>query len=113
MSGSASEPTGHGSALGLTLALLALLVLAGLSLALRFANLGTLGMGVALLIATAKACIILVFFMEILAERATVRFAFATGVSLFALLLALVVADVLTRGRLGPSPPGTAQRYRG
>jgi cytochrome c oxidase subunit 4 len=113
VSRSESAHPGHGSALGVTLALVALLTLAGLSLVLRFANLGTLGMGVALLIATAKAGIILVFFMEILDERPTVRFAFAAGLTLFALLLSLVIADVLTRGSLGPNPPGTAQRYRG
>jgi len=101
------------SALAVTLALVGLLALAGLSLALRFAHLGTLGMGIAMLIAALKAGLILVFFMEILDERATVRLAFAAGVTLFALLLALVVADVLTRGQLGPSPPGTAERYLG
>ena len=61
-----------------------------------------------------KAGLVVVFFMELLVERPTVRFAFATCVSLFALMLALVVADVVTRP-VAPlrSPAGTQARDRG
>jgi cytochrome c oxidase subunit 4 len=102
------------SARGLGLTLLALLLLAGLSLGLRFAHLASLNVPVALSIAAIKAVLVAVFFMEILVEKATVRFAFAACLSLFALLLALLVADVVTRSAppLG-NPPGTASRDYG
>ena len=102
------------SARGLLLTLVALLVLAAFSLAMRFANLGGYGFLVGLGVAVLKAALVAVFFMELLAEKATVRFAFATCLAVFALLLAFVLADILTR----PVPPlqnpaGTAQRHRG
>jgi cytochrome c oxidase subunit 4 len=102
------------SARGLLLTLLALLVLAGFSLAMRFAHLGALGFGVGLGVAVLKAALVAVFFMEILTERPSARLAFATCLSLLALLLALVVADILTRA-VPPldNPPGTAHRAEG
>jgi len=106
-----SRPT---SARGLTLTLMALLSLAGFSLAMRFAHIGAASYGVGLGVAAIKAALVVVFFMEILVEKATVRLAFAVCLSLFSLLLALVLADVLTRATPPlPNPPGSAQRYRG
>jgi cytochrome c oxidase subunit IV len=110
-----SETTAHEtSARGLLLTLVALLVLAGFSFAMRFAHLGDYGFLVGLGVAVIKAGLVAVFFMEILAEKATVHLAFATCLCFFAVLLAFVLADILTR----PVPPvqnpaGTAQRYRG
>lgn len=105
---------GETSARGLLVTLLALLALAGFSLAMRFAHLGGAGYVVALGVAAIKAALVAVFFMEILVERATVRFAFVTCLSLFALLLAFVLADVVTRSQAPlENPAGTAQRYRG
>lgn len=102
------------SARGLAYTLAALLLLAALSLVLRFAQLGSFSFPVALGIAVMKALLVLIFFMELLTERPTVRFAFVTGLSLFALMLTLVVADVLTRSPpVLRAPPGTAQRYHG
>jgi cytochrome c oxidase subunit 4 len=102
------------SAGGLLKTLLALLFLAGLSLVMRFVHLGSLSFPVALGIACIKALLIAVFFMEILTEKVTSRFAIAAGLVLFAIFLALVLADVLTRS-IPPlqSPPGTEPRYRG
>jgi cytochrome c oxidase subunit 4 len=111
---SASTAARETSARGLLLTLVALLLLAGLSLALRFAHLGGWGYAVGLGIAVVKAALVGVFFMEILVEKAAVRLAFATCVVLLALLLALVLADVVTRA--GPpleDPPGTEPRVRG
>jgi cytochrome c oxidase subunit 4 len=106
----ATEPT---SAAHLLFTLVGLLLLAALSLSLRFAHLGGWGMPVALAIALAKAGLILVFFMEILGERTTVRLAFTAGVSLFVLMLLFIVADVVTRSRPPFHPPGTAERSLG
>jgi cytochrome c oxidase subunit 4 len=102
------------SARGLAYTLLVLLLLAGLSLGLRFAQLGSFSFPVALGIAALKALLVAIFFMELLTEKATVRFAFLAGLTLFALMLVLVVADVLTRSTPPlQAPPGTAQRYYG
>jgi cytochrome c oxidase subunit 4 len=92
----------------------ALLLLAGLSLLLRFAHLGSFGFVAALVIAVVKAALVAVIFMELWHEKPTVRFAFAAGLTLFALLLTLVVADVVTRA-IPPlqNPPGTAPRHYG
>ena len=102
------------SARGLLLTLVALLALAGISLVMRFQHLGAAGYAVGLGIAAVKAALVGVFFMELHLEKPTARFAFATCVSLLALFLALVVADVLTRP-VPPlsNPPGTASRARG
>ena len=106
-------PHGETSALGLLGTLVALLVLAGVSLALRFAHLGGAGFAVALGIALAKAFLVALFFMEILTERATVRLAFLAGLALFVLFMGLVVADVVTRSAPPWEPPGVEPRYRG
>jgi cytochrome c oxidase subunit 4 len=102
------------SARGLLLTLVALLLLAGFSLAMRFAHIGGYGFLVGMGVAVIKAALVAVFFMEILTEKMTARFAFAACLSLFALLLSLVIADVITRP-IPPlrDPPGTGQRYRG
>jgi cytochrome c oxidase subunit 4 len=98
----------------LTVTLVALLVLAGLSLVLRYAHLGSFSFLAALLIALVKAVIVAFVFMELGHEKPSARFAFAAGLSLFALLVVLVVSDVLTR-TIPPlsNPPGTAERYHG
>jgi cytochrome c oxidase subunit 4 len=117
MSETAGTPASEGhetSARGLLLTLVALLLLAGFSLAMRFAHLGSFGFLVGLGVAAIKAALVAVFFMDIFTEKVTARFAFATCISLVALLLALVLADILTRS-VPPleNPAGTAQRYHG
>jgi cytochrome c oxidase subunit 4 len=102
------------SARGLFTTWLVLMLLAGLSLALRFAHLGGYGTLAALGIAAIKALLVALVFMELAYERATVRMAFAAGLALLAVMLTLMIADVLTR-TVPPldNPPGTAHRYRG
>ena len=102
------------SALGLFVTWLALTLLAALSLALRFAHLGVYGFAAALGIAVLKAAVVALVFMELVYERATVRFAFLAGLGLLAVLLTFMIADVVTRP-IPPldNPPGTAQRYMG
>lgn len=98
----------------LLLTLIALFVLAGLSLALRFAHLENWGYPVALGIAVIKAVLVAVFFMEIVAEKPTVGFAIVTALLLLAVFLALVLGDVVTRTTPPLSnPPGTEQRANG
>ncbi len=93
---------------------LALMLLAGLSLALRFAHIGAFSFPVALGIAFVKALLVALVFMELAFEKPTVRFALLAGVTLLSVMLSLMVADVLTR-TIPPleDPPGTAQRYHG
>ncbi|HEY1692502.1 MAG TPA: cytochrome C oxidase subunit IV family protein [Polyangiaceae bacterium] len=112
--GTARETARETSARGLLFTLIALLALAGFSLAMRFAHLGAAGYVVGLGIALVKAVLVVVFFMELLTEKATARIAFVVCLSLFALLLAFVLADIVTRG-VPPlrSPAGTAERARG
>jgi cytochrome c oxidase subunit 4 len=102
------------SARGLFFTWVALMLLAGASLGLRFAHLGGLGMVVALAIAAAKAALVALVFMELALERASVRIAFAAGLVMIALLVTLMVADVVTRA-LPPlrNPPGTEARDYG
>ena len=106
------ETTGETSARGLVFTLLSLLALAGASLGLRYAHLGGLGFAAALGIAAIKAVLVALFFMEIGGERPSVRFAFAAGLGLLALMLSLILADIVTRAP-AENPPGTAQRYHG
>jgi cytochrome c oxidase subunit 4 len=94
--------------------LLALLVLAGVSLALRFAHLGNLGMPVAMGIALVKAVLVGLVFMELAFEKPSIRFAFAAGLLMVAIMLGLMIADVMTRA-VPPlqDPPGTQPRTYG
>ncbi|HEY5241170.1 MAG TPA: hypothetical protein VIJ22_06890 [Polyangiaceae bacterium] len=111
---SAAAPSRETSARGLLLTLLALLVLAGFSLAMRFAHLGTAGYVVGLGVAAVKAVLVVVFFMEILLEKVTVRLAFVTCLFMLAVFLAFVVGDVVTRATPPlQNPAGTAPRDRG
>ncbi len=117
MSGVEVREVGETSARGLLYTLLALVLLAALSLGLRFAHLGGFSYPVALGIALVKALLVVVFFMEIFVEKASVRFAFGAGLALVALLLGLMVADVMTRSASPLTPPATpgamAQRSHG
>jgi caa(3)-type oxidase subunit IV len=92
----------------------ALMALAALSLALRFAHLGPLGMVAALGIAVVKVVLVGLVFMELAFERASVRLAFAAGLLMIVVMLALMVGDVVTRA-VPPleNPPGTEPRTSG
>jgi cytochrome c oxidase subunit 4 len=102
------------SARGLAFTAIALFVLAGTSLALRFAHLGGAGFPVAMAIAAAKAILVAIFFMEIATEKPTIGIAFVTGFAMLAILVAFVVADIVTRA-VPPlaNPPGMATRDYG
>jgi cytochrome c oxidase subunit 4 len=102
------------SARALFVTWLVLMVLAGLSLGLRFAHLGSLGMLAALGIAAVKAILVGLVFMELAFEKPSIRFAFAAGLFMIALMLALMIGDVVTRADPPlQDPPGTEPRARG
>jgi cytochrome c oxidase subunit 4 len=107
---SIKEPT----VLVLVLTLVALLLLAALSLVLSRLNLGGYSYPVALGIAVVKAALVAVFFMELLHEATATHLVLGAGITLLGLLIALLVADVVTRTvpPLEP-PPGNAQRFHG
>jgi cytochrome c oxidase subunit 4 len=102
------------SARPLVFTLFALLFLAALSLVLSRFDLGGLNVPLALGIAVVKVVLVAVFFMEILHETAATHLAIGACLTLFALLVALLLADIVTRTvpPLDP-PPGNAQRARG
>jgi len=102
------------SARGLFLTWAGLMGLAAISLALRFAHLGGLGMLAALGIAAVKAVLVGLVFMELAFEKASVRLAFSAGLLMIVVMLALMVGDVVTRAAPPlENPPGTAPRSYG
>ncbi len=75
----------------------ALLMLAGASFALSRWSLGRAALPVALVIAFGKAALVLLFFMGLRRERASVVYALAAAAVLLIILLTLVLTDVLLR----------------
>jgi cytochrome c oxidase subunit IV len=75
-----------------------LIVLAAISYGVSFASLGPLRIPVALAISTAKAALVAMFFMELVDQRFTNRFVLIVAMLLVATLIALIAADVVTRG---------------
>jgi caa(3)-type oxidase subunit IV len=98
----------------LLVAWLAILALGAFSLVMRYSHIGSFSFLTGFGVAVVQASLIALFFMELIHEKPTVRFAFVTCLSLFALLVTFVVADVITRA-IPPmqDPPGTAPRYHG
>jgi cytochrome c oxidase subunit 4 len=78
----------------------ALLVLTGVTTAVAFTNLGPWNDVVMLVIAVTKAMLVVQFFMHMRHERPLTRIVAASGIWWLALLLALTLADVLTRPRI-------------
>jgi caa(3)-type oxidase subunit IV len=108
------HPSAEVSGRTLLLAWIAIVGLGVFSLAMRFSHLGSLTFLTGFAVAVTQAALVALFFMELVHERTTIRLAFATSLTLLALLVALVVADVLTRPEPPlQSPPGTAARYHG
>lgn len=107
----AKEPPG---ARAFVLTWVALLVLAAASFALSFVHLGQLALPVALLIALAKAALVVMVFMELIAQPFTNRVVLVTAVAFVVLLAGLVAADVATRARepLRPLPPSAPAALR-
>lgn len=79
------------------LALAALGVLLVVSVVLARLPLGAFNVGASLCIAIAKAAIVVAFFMKLPRSSPAVHFASAFGVVWLMIMLALTLADVLTR----------------
>jgi caa(3)-type oxidase subunit IV len=91
-----------------------IVALGALSFVLRYSHIGSYSLLTGFLIAAVQASLLAFFFMELGREVAVVRFAFAACLVLFAFLLALTVADVLTRSTPPmDNPPGMAPRSYG
>jgi cytochrome c oxidase subunit 4 len=75
----------------------ALIVLAVVSFLLSLANLGRIGVPVALAIAALKAALVALVFMELIVEKLTFRLVLILVVLFFALLIGGVWADIDTR----------------
>lgn len=85
---------------------IALLALWLSSFGLSYVHLGEASLVVALSIAVIKAALVILFFMELVTERFTVNVTLVTAVTLIAILLALIVADVALRTIPPFVPPG-------
>jgi cytochrome c oxidase subunit 4 len=77
-----------------------LLVLTAATTAIGMVDLGRLNVVVALLIATIKALLVVLFFMHIYWSNRLNKLAIVSGVAWFVLLLWLTLADFATRGWL-------------
>jgi cytochrome c oxidase subunit 4 len=92
-----SEPHREPSALGYVAVWAALVVLATVTLVASRAIAGPPGLVIALVIALAKAGLVVAFFMHLAAGRPIHRIAFATAIGFVVLLVLGVLADVATR----------------
>lgn len=77
----------------------ALLTAWAASFGLSYVSLGAAAIPVALAIAVVKAVLVVLFFMELVHERASIRLTLVTALALVTILVGLTVADVLTRER--------------
>ena len=99
------ESTGHGSVplyVGMWAALVALTVVTFLVSRVEMSR--PLHLGVALLIASVKSALVVLFFMHLAYHRGANRLVFATAVLFVALLIGLTVADNATRFPLANPP---------
>jgi cytochrome c oxidase subunit IV len=83
-----------------TLTWLALLALALATTLIGFLDLGPFSMGIAILIATAKAALVVAFFMHGRYESKLVRVIIAAGVIWFVIMISNTLGDYITRGWL-------------
>lgn len=83
---------------------LALLVLLGATVGAAYLPLGSFSPVVAMLIATTKAVLILLFFMHLRHGESFVRIVAVAGFLWLGILLTFTMADYLTRN--WPNPPG-------
>ena len=85
---------------------LGLLVLTSLTFGLSYLHLGWGSTVIAMSIATAKATLIVLFFMHLVEQGPSNVFAVVFSVLMILLLVLLSTADVWTRDHFGILPPG-------
>jgi cytochrome c oxidase subunit IV len=83
-----------------TLTWLALLALVLATTLIGFLDLGPFSMGIAILIATAKAALIVAFFMQARYEAKIIRVIIAAGVVWFLIMVSNTIGDYVSRGWL-------------
>jgi cytochrome c oxidase subunit 4 len=83
-----------------TLTWLALLLLALATTLIAFLDLGPFSMGIAILIATAKAVLIVAFFMHGRYESKLIHVIIAAGAIWFLIMISNTLGDYITRGWL-------------
>jgi cytochrome c oxidase subunit 4 len=90
---------------------LVLLALWAASWGLSYAHLGRWSFAIAVSIAAAKAVLVALFFMELVAARFTVRVTVLAAGGLVATMIALMAADIATRFH-APLTPGSHSERR-
>jgi cytochrome c oxidase subunit IV len=83
-----------------------LMALTGITLGLSFAPLGAWEMPVALTLAATKASLVFLFFMHLVTQRWSNRIVVIVTVFFVFLLVAFMVADIVTRTAPPLLPPG-------
>ena len=82
-----------------------LLALTGLTTAVAYVDLGVFNAIVALMIASAKALLVALFFMHLVHTKHRTQLAAGAGILWLAILITLTLSDVLTRSWF-PQPKG-------
>ena len=103
----------HLSAFGYLLTYLALIVLATISLLISFVHWPAGDLVISLVIASAKAVLVLWFFMHLYEQRFANRFVVLVSFAFVGLLISLVALDVASRETFPPAPrPTASEPYR-
>ncbi|GAB4237400.1 MAG: hypothetical protein Kow00109_11380 [Acidobacteriota bacterium] len=74
-----------------------LLLLTLITVEVSFYNLGILSFHVALLIASIKACLVVLYFMHVRYEDGLIRLVVLTGLAFLCIMLLFSLADIFTR----------------
>lgn len=83
----------------------ALMVLTGVTVAAAYVNLGNLNFPVALIIATIKATLVILFFMHVKYSSHLTKLVLVTGLFFVGLLMIETMVDYVSRGWLPGVPP--------
>ena len=105
-----SEKEHHTSAMRYVLIWVALLVFTGITVSTGRMDLGHWNLPLAMLIATIKATLVVLFFMHLAEQKGANRIVFVVSVFFVLLLIGLTGADVATRFPLANPPTGQNER---
>jgi len=102
--------TGHviGNRFTYLLVFIALMVGTAVTVAVTYVHLGWLNLPLALIIATTKALLVIMFFMHLKDHPKLIKVTFAAAFFFFMILIAHTLSDYLSRGQMGmPSYPAS------